>query len=385
MAEIIRSQVICKQPGRYIGWPTIAKTPRGQLLVAFSGDRDAHVDPFGKTMIVRSGDDGKSWSAPELINDTPLDDRDAGLCACGDGTVVVSWFTSHYQKETYMNRMRDKPAGEKQRWEEKLNSVTIEDIRRWAGENIGDNGRYECGYWVRRSTDEGRTWEEPVRTPGSAPHGPAELSDGRLMYVGAEINRKLLGREGDIVAAESRDRGKTWSVAGRINMYPAYRGEAPDGYAYLCEPHVVETSPGRLLGMARYEEIPRQEGERTRCVLWQFTSEDGGRSWTEPRPTEILGKPPHLTRLDDGRILVTYGYRHKPFGERACLSADGGESWDYDNEIILRDDAPSGDLGYPASVQLDDGSILSVYYQQEKRSEKTCLMATQWRPNPDIS
>ncbi|MFP3897195.1 MAG: exo-alpha-sialidase, partial [Anaerolineales bacterium] len=64
---------------------------------------------------------------------------------------------------------------------------------------------------------------------------------------------------------------------------------------------------------------------------------------------------------------------------RACLSADGGEHWGYDHEIILRDDAPSGDLGYPASVQLDDGTLLTVYYQQERPGEQTCLMMTRWR------
>ena len=100
---------------------------------------------------------------------------------------------------------------------------------------------------------------------------------------------------------------------------------------------------------------------------------------TTPRPTEILGKPPHLLKLQDGRALVTYGYRHQPFGERACVSLDGGQSWDYENEIILCDDAPSWDLGYPASVELEDGTILTVYYQQERAGEKPCLMATHWR------
>jgi hypothetical protein len=98
----------------------------------------------------------------------------------------------------------------------------------------------------------------------------------------------------------------------------------------------------------------------------------------------MIGKPPHLTKLRDGRILVTYGYRFAPYGERACISSDGGTTWDYDNEIIIRDDAPSGDLGYPASIELEDGTVLTVYYQQEYPGEKTCLMATKWRM-PDFS
>lgn len=370
-AKVLDSRVICKQPGRYIGWPTIAKTRSGELLAVFSGDRDAHVDPFGKTFLIRSGDGGMTWAAPELVNDTPLDDRDAGICVCADGTVVVSWFTSHYLPEHYLKRF---PEGN-ERWSRHLKAITPEAIRRWAGETLIGN-RYVLGCWIRRSTDGGRTWEDPVRVPATTPHGPIELSDGRLMFVGIEGNQRQGARRDQVVAAESRDRGRSWSVLARIPAYPAYTGTAPDGYAYLCEPHVVEVAPGRLLAMARYEEVPRAP---QRCVLWQFTSADGGRTWTQPAPTPIVGKPPHLVRLRNGCILVSYGYRHEPFGQRACLSGDGGNTWDYDREIVLRDDAPSGDLGYPATVELDDGVLLTVYYQQEQAGEKTCLMATRWR------
>lgn len=373
-AEVLSSQVICKQPGRYIGWPTIGKMPDGELLVVFSGDRDAHVDPFGKTFLVRSADNGQTWGGPELVNDTPLDDRDAGICVCRDGTVIVSWFTSHYADSVYLSWP---PEAEVPRWREKISSVSAADIRRWAGERV-ENGRHALGHWTRRSIDGGRTWEDPVRVPPTTPHGPIELADGGLMFVGIEGNHGRREKRGDLLAARSDDQGRTWSVVGRASMYPTYVGDDPAGYAYLPEPHVVEIAPGRLLAMARYEETPRQEG-RSRSVLWQFTSDDGGQTWTEPRPTQILGKPPHLTKLLDGRLLVTYGFRHEPFGQRACISDDGGKSWDYEHEIILRDDAPSGDLGYPASIELADGVIVTVYYQQEAAGEKTCLMATHWR------
>jgi hypothetical protein len=41
--QILSTSVICKEPGRSLAWPTIAKTPAGELLVVFSGDRDEHV------------------------------------------------------------------------------------------------------------------------------------------------------------------------------------------------------------------------------------------------------------------------------------------------------------------------------------------------------
>jgi len=264
---------------------------------------------------------------------------------------------------------------EKARRREYLKNFNRDDIKRWAGEEMQD-GRYALGHWIRRSTDGARTWEDPVRVPPTTPHGPIELADGRILFVGIGTNLGRREKRGSLLAAESCDKGRTWKTIGKINMFPKYPGTDPDGYAYFCEPHVTETSSGRLVAMARYEEIPRGP-QRSR--LWQFTSDDGGHTWTEPRELAILGKPPHLITLRDGRILMSYGYRHEPFGERACLSHDGGKTWAYDREIILRDDAPSGDLGYPASVELEDGSIMTVYYQQESAGEKTCLMATHWR------
>ena len=36
-------------------------------------------------------------------------------------------------------------------------------------------------------------------------------------------------------------------------------------------------------------------------------------------------------------------------------------------------------IATPASAQLEDGSILTVYYQIDKPGEPTCLMGTHWR------
>jgi hypothetical protein len=93
-ADIISTRVICKQPGKYIGWPSITKTRTGELLVVFSGNRDAHVCPFGITQMIRSKDNGETWTDPVTINNTPLDDRDAGILETRNGTLLVNWFTS---------------------------------------------------------------------------------------------------------------------------------------------------------------------------------------------------------------------------------------------------------------------------------------------------
>ena len=58
------------------------------------------------------------------------------------------------------------------------------------------------------------------------------------------------------------------------------------------------------------------------------------------------------------------------------FSKDNGVTWD--TEYILRDDAPSDDLGYPATVELKDGSLLTVYYQKETLDGPCVIMQSIW-------
>ncbi|MBZ0303469.1 MAG: glycoside hydrolase, partial [Anaerolineae bacterium] len=78
----------------YCGWPTAARMPDGTLVAAASGLRNGHVCPFGRTIMSFSEDDGKTWTSPRVINDSSLDDRDAGLLPLGGERLLVSWFTS---------------------------------------------------------------------------------------------------------------------------------------------------------------------------------------------------------------------------------------------------------------------------------------------------
>ena len=340
----LETKVICKEQGRYIGWPTIAKTRSNELLAVFSGNRDAHVCPYGITQMVRSKDNGKTWSEPETINNTPLDDRDPGIIETIKGTLLVSWFTSL----AFDNQNQYKTHPEWVRHAEKLSAETKQE---WLGN------------WTRRSTDGGKTWEKPVKQLVSAPHGPIELSNKRLLYVGTgTIDGKY-----KIGVEESRNDGKSWKLISTIAI--------PDGMSYndLHEPHAVEVSHGKLLMMIRYN--PKDFSQN---FMQQSESTDGGKTWTTLHPTPIWGFPPHLIRLTNGWVLAVYGVRRPVYSERACLSKDGGKTWDIDNEIILCQNI-NGDLGYPASVQLDDGSILTIYYQIDQKGEKTCLMVTRWK------
>ena len=70
-------------------------------------------------------------------------------------------------------------------------------------------------------------------------------------------------------------------------------------------------------------------------------SEDDGFSWTLPKFTNILGYPLDLITLKDGRYLMVYGYRRKPYVTRGIISEDG-INWDIKNEFIIREGGVPG-------------------------------------------
>ena len=361
-ATIHWSKVICRQPGNYLAWPTIARRESGELLVAFSGDREEHACPFGKTQMVRSSDNGETWSEPETISSTPLDDRDAGVVVLRSGVVIVSWFTvpTWVSVESFTEReLYSKP--QLAAWRRHLDKVSEEERQQWLGN------------WTCRSTDGGRTWEHAVDSIATTPHGPIELRDGRLLFVGIDRTMGV----GALLSAESVDEGRSWR---QIGTMPIPKDDRLGAYS---EPYAVELPDGRLVCLWRHQ--PDETDVAARYML-QTESDDGGRTWTETHPTPLQGYPPHLLPLSSGAILASYGRRIPLMGQRACLSHDGGATWDVENEFVLRDDGPEldlgwppgWDLGYPATVEIEPGELLTVYYQIDPPDHKPSIQATRW-------
>ncbi|MFW5856543.1 MAG: sialidase family protein [Planctomycetota bacterium] len=345
----------------YYGWGTVCRLEDGTLLAATSGMRCHHICPYGRTVICKSTDDGATWSAPRVIRDSPFDDRDASVVALGGGRVLAGWFTS--DTRNYVAGCSERPG-----WLE-----DVEPGLRWMTD---ENAPRFLGSWMRISEDGGDSWGEAYRVPFlPPPHGPARLADGSLVCLGKSFDgdmAQLNTGEAPVRAWASAD-GRTWEARGTVPLLPGtYEGN-------YHEPHLVELPGGRLLAHVRLQS--RGETDVTAAGYVQFSlvqsvSDDGGRTWSDPEPLGFHGAPPHLLRHSSGALVCSFGRRIEPFGERVVISRDEGATW---TEYVLRDDGPTSDLGYPATVELGDGSLLTVYYQQPGTAEDKCaLLWSKW-------
>ncbi len=337
--EGVRSQhiLLYGPESLYCAWPSLVRAGNGDLLVLFSRTEE-HLGPDGAILSVRSTDNGITWQPPDTVYDTAIDDRESGLTLLGDGTILAHLWSTCHTRASYAAlppASYEKPV-----------------LERWSTHVSGASYVSECrhqGAWHATSHDNGKSWSAP-RPGKDAVHGGIQLHDGSVLIASYREEK------GSIGVYRSVHPESTCTLLATI-------GGTAYGGVRLGEPHVVQLHSGRIVMMIRATAVPYDDTD-PRCVLWESYSDDNGRTWAPPFATGLWGFPPHLLLLSDGGVLCSYGYRRKPYGQRACISHDG-VTWDPRNEVVLRDDAPNGDLGYPASVELDSLRILTVYYQPD--------------------
>lgn len=354
--------VVCNRPPdsdyNYFAWGSVARDPQSDTLyVTCSGFRRYHVDPWGQTVFTQSDDGGMTWSEPRAVHNSPIDDRDSGVLALGDNTLLISWFSLD------IRRLSGLKIPEKHRTEAE------QTMRDWDSVEA----QASIGSWTQISRDGGKSWGEPRHSPVTAPHGPIRTAGGGLLYVGKGFRQTALPTSQAISAYLSADLGASWTCGGDIPFPADMRLDN------LHEPHVVERAPGSYLAHIR---VHRHSPDNpSGLAIYQSESTDGGFTWSIARPIGILGSPPHLMRHSSGTLICSYGHRNLPFGQQIILSRDGGATWS--DPMILRDDGPDTDLGYPATVEMLDGSLFTMYYQKIGGEPQTSILGSLWRL-PDV-
>ncbi|MDY0165336.1 MAG: sialidase family protein [Thermoguttaceae bacterium] len=354
-AKIHETKIISHKPDLYHGWPTVARRNNGNLLLVYSGGRESHVCPFGRVELMRSYDGGDSWTWPQVVMDGPIDDRDAGVLETAKGSILITTFTS-LAYVSGLERAEKVEPGEPGAW-------PADRLARWQAAHRRVNAEERqaaLSEWMIRSADGGVTFSGRYPSLVNSPHGPVQLSDGRLLYAGKDLWH---GEQG-VGVCESTDDGQTWNWLAAI---PTREGDSQGAYHEL---HAVEAADGRIVVQIR------NHNKANAGETLQTESEDGGKTWAVPHPIGVWGLPSHLLRLRDGRLLMTYGHRRQPFGNQARVSENHGRTWS--EPIIISGDGAGGDLGYPSTVQLDDGSLVTVWYEAMKDMPRAVLRQAKW-------
>ena len=296
-------------------FPKLLLLPDGEMVGVIRGGAP-HIGVGGRLNIIRSQDEGRTWTKPVTMFRTSRDDRGPSIGQAADGALLC------------MYRIYD----------------AYEDD---GSRKQGDFDQYTM---LSLSHDRGHTWTQPVevKLPPHAYVAPFQrmvrLGDGTmLMPAYAQLKQHRDGREPGwwVLVARSRDNGRTWGDV-------SYLAHEFNEYALLPLPD------GRLLAAMRQE----KQGLSTSY------SADQGRTWSEPKQiTKGQRHPADLLMLPSGKVLLLYGRRHPPYGVECMLSEGRGETWC--PPVALAWTAASVDCGYPSGVVINDGTIVVLWYAVE--------------------
>lgn len=318
--------------GTYEGFPGVCRLADGDLLAVFYAGLD-HMDwpspnlpERGRICLMRSSDDGKTWSAPKTLIDQPTGERDPSITQLKSGVVICSYYgTIWYEKGRVCEVCTVRSFDGGTTWEQSPAIVPAP----WYTEAQKKQVIVSAGPEAKSGSNEHPIREEFLAI-NACTRPVRELSDGTLVLpiygqYGKEPYRCALAR--------SHDGGKTW---GDVSMISEQH--------HHCEPDLVELPDGRLLSVMR-------------PCMCQAVSTDKGRTWSKPINVLPRGDAPSLLLTNSGMLLC--GHRERPSARTGVvMSVDLGKTWSMPWMLDVAGGA------YPAFVELSNGRILCLHYQE---------------------
>lgn len=238
------------------------------------------------------------------------------------------------------------------------------------GNSTTDFGKPEGRSYVRVSKDAGRSWSPAAELPLDGLSSLLGINstlvrpDGRALVFLTSVSADGWTRRPLVYG--STDDGTEFHflsfITPKEDPFGAADGDWTSTYRFgghrWFYPRGVLLPSGRILCTLRSQRDPRG-------VMWTevYASDDGGLTWGFLSRVNDFGAPGSLVVMSDGRLVVVYGYRQKPYGIRAVVSDDDGATWG--PELIVRDDGGSWDLGYPNAFEVEPGRVGAIYYMNE--------------------
>jgi hypothetical protein len=308
------------------GWPLLVALP-GDEIGAFIWPLPSHGHPEGSVEYWKSGDGGRTWSRQGVpVPHAPTENRMNHAGGLNHAGALVAMVGGWNNRRPVADTTAVVPFSE---------SRTLDPV-------------------PAISTDGGRTWQ----THGVVP-APAEAAGQGYVPYGriGQLPKGELGvvvYRGDSAFYTSADGGRTWERKGRLS-----EGRVENETSW------IRLANGDLYAAARTYGASNVVARR---------STDGGRTWTLEGDLTLPGQhPADLTLLPDGKVLLTYGVRNQGQWAVHLRWADAeARTWSAPTMLVDLEGAtnqrfsanPGRDGGYPSTVVLSDGTLVTAYYSR---------------------
>ena len=352
----------------FCSFPSVVLIDGNKVLVAFrkagnfslkagSDNNPTHHDNDSCICLITSTDGGQSYNKDDIKIVTKFEEfgvSDPGISILKNGRLLLRSNVIQTEKSSNRNKISAKITAHRP------DLKTISAV---------------VGQCIQYSDDSGKTWSDPeiINVSGSDDHFVSreqiiQLEDGSLIcaaytgYANQADNSYLL---------RSWDNGLNWSDQSLIASDGEINSSLFQAISFN-ETSIVNIGKGELLALIRgdssYESNDNYMAIGGIGNIYSSRSFNAGFSWTRPESIDIFGQPPNVIKLKNGNLLCTYGYRKEPYSIKAIISNDNGLSWNKNEIITIRENASFWDMGYPVSVELSDGNILTAYYWIDKNS-----------------
>jgi hypothetical protein len=282
----------------HVIFPWMERLGDGSLFTWWTVGQTHGVGQFGGAS--RSYDDGDTWTAP----------------------------TTNYSATPHVTQIR--PAGQISRGYQ-LNLTSATPRTSWG----------ELRY---TSTDGGYNWTTSTALYNSngvgyvnlyQQQGPIVERNNELFFT-AYGQRNTTDTTYETVLFASTDGGANWTRRSTISAYVP----GPDlsmGAEGPNETAIILLDNGNLFSVFRTgQPFPNSNVNAASPSIFSSISSDGGYTWSTPKMLGVTGVSPHLNKLPDGKIAMTYGR----YGVKMMFADPTGSRWTY--PFVLMDDSTSG-------------------------------------------